>query len=1047
MTKKYKLKQSYTCKSVSRSYPLENTRGQVAPTHSEDDYRGKLLDVSDQFRQSLWSLYVRNRIQNPDKEFFFKMEDKKLETNLNLFLSQVRLYERNFNVDGTSIIKESFNDGAKFAVKLKKQLQSGFLRYHGTPHLKATLKEFDNIDQSKYHQVFPFDQLPYWKSNKNEDYKYYFSPKAYLSIESRNKFKRAFEKVLTTYSITDLSSPSEYDIITAMKTSTILSEKYKFHAEERIRHPYLSSKEPRLRGRRAVIYVGPANERDSVVWDLESQEWISKAHIITMQILDKLPMSAMAKTIEHQCDREDDVKRFRKEYLHYVRDIKKCGLTMNVDLFLIIKEVLEEKFPRLDFSSIGAYSDILITSDIDDKEFGMVKGKPFRPITGHGLGSANSLTTLVQCILFQIRSDELNLPWNLYKSVSWNDDLLETIHCEHAHKIYNLDLKICKEFGLEVKSTHTGLLRGGHVFCEEYESLRDFDCDKDIKILMAINKQRFAPNIYCAKSAIRSIIENTDDYQIEKELKSLIDYWGYEFFPEEATLPATFGGWVESTALNIDTSLEVLDDIDDNLTYGMIKRSFDAEQLSLGTFPMKRVRRRLSDLPNRGKLWEGGIYVKDGKSNLDGLELDLIGWHPDELLRSFQGSLGLRYYPKTYWNDILIRRRKTYLNKEGSTYLSETELINHIINKAYPKYFSLPTKFIKEWSTQVTREAPIRSIDVPGYLNMKNEDPINLLANVCKHYSTAEVSCREVDPCLIELKKLELQGHIISVPFDKRYPMYRSEELDINLFNYTPIPLLLETYYYAKYASIPKFVYEGISFPSVEFQINVCGINVPRDVYVSRSRDPIRSISIAIAVLLCARVDREHIGSLLKQTLKDDSVTTLLYDSRMSDIFLRYLESKDLSELEATIKEQQTMSLLTPHDSDIAVLNSNQEIIVQTAREEECPVCMNENYKINSEDLFEMLSCCGRHIPFNIGHANDLNELVGDITELYNLLDESSDEDDALIEWDPGDDNNFISEELIYDSDEEILMSDSDDECYQSQSGDESADESGNSVE
>jgi hypothetical protein len=1025
MTRQKKLKEAFSVKSISHSILPVNLAGEkIASTHSGDDLRGKLLDVSDSFRQSLWSLYKRLRIEQGDNKVVFSLEDKTLETNLNLFLSQIDLYERTFNTDATHLIERTFMEGPLLAKSLKKQLQSGFLRYHGTPHLKESLKEFDDIEQTKYHQVFPFDHLPYWKDSEVDDYKYYFTNPTHLSVDSEDKFKTAFSKLLATYVKSDIKPPSELDILAAMKTTTILSKKYKFHAEERIRHPYLGNKTPRLRGRRAVIFVGPANERDSVVWDLESQEWISKAHLLTMQILDQLPMSAMAQTVEKQTDREDDVKRFRNGYLHYVRDIKKCGLTMNVRLFILIKEVLEDYYPNRDFSCIDAYRDISITSDINDKEYNLVKGDDFVPLTGHGLGSANSLTTLVQCILFQIRSDHLKLDWNLYKSISWNDDLLETIHCDHAHKIYNLDLMICEEFGLEVKKTHTGLLRGGHVFCEEYESLRNFDCDKSIKTLLSINKQRFAPNIYCAKSAIRSLIDiDMSDFEIEKELSSLINHWGYEFFPEESSLPSLFGGWKDFAVLNIDTSLEVLEDLDEDLTYGLLKRAFDAEQISISKFPTKRTKRRMSDLPERGKLWSGGVYVKDGKSNLDGLELDLIGWHPQELLKQFQGSLGLRYYPATYWRDILVKRRKAFLNKENTSHLSEVELINYITNKAYPKYFSLPREYVKEWSTRVTLEPPLRSIGVPGYSNMMQEDQINLLANVCKQHSTAEVSCRLVDQSLINLKVLDLQGHILSVAFDKRYPMYRSEEIDEQLYYYTPIPLLLETYYYAKYASIPKALYEGIKLPRVDFEINVAGFDIPRDIYVSRSSDQIRSIRIAIAVLLCTRVKRELIGSLLKQALKDNSITTMICNPRISEIFLDYLETGDSTRLQEAIDRESTVSVLTAHGAQTEVVDVPDEPLVMSSREDECPVCMNENFKIDPDDIVMILSCCGQHIPKEIGHTNDANELVGSIEELWNLEDDESEGEEIEI-WDPGGNESLALDEYLIPSDEEIMMSD-----------------------
>lgn len=828
--------------SISRNYSLDipctGTLERSVFTNT-DWSTFNVIDNSSQIRRELL-VGVLSRYKDPDIWNHLPFTGvKNIDFELERFYSKAKLFEDTTGYSGIEVIRSSFNEGANYAEKCKKQIQSGFLSYHGSPELKENLKEYTFIDQTAYNQVFPPQHLPYFKPDKVDDALYYFYPKSEISLKDKIIFKDSLRKLLSTYVKKSPMPPSEIEMLSSMKTSTILTtNRNKFHGQERIDHPDFKP-QFKLRGKRVIVYVSPANERDSIKWDIRSLDTIALISYLTKQILDFLPMSAMSKSPDKGFRREKDVKRFRKDWAFYVRDVKKCGITTDTTLFDLIREVLVETYPLVGFEYISAYSDILIENCGEEIEGWVKPNASFRPQRGHGLGSANELMTLVQCILFQIRSDELDLDWSRYKSVSWNDDLLETCCVQYSNIIKQKDIEVCERFQVLVKKTHTGILYGGHVFCEEYESIREFDVSKELRVLLSLREQRYSRNIVSAKNAIRSLsddIRECHSWEIEKELASLITFWGYEFFPNEHELPAQFGGWIRSSNLGLDTSL--IDIFDESLTdfsNHILLRILKAEEKTIKEF-VPRMFNRFRNVPNtKGKIWEFGTVIGEGSTDIPGLNLSLLRWDKRDLTRSHLFHVGQRSIPAVYWDRLQKERILAYNNfTECKSSITEVYLINYYLSSRYPSLCILPSKYIEEWTTDVTPETGLTELQLLGEENIHNIDEMDLISGILKREGKVKVMTRSsVENVLLDIKQIHLEGHMTSIQFDGRSNLYRSKRFDEQYFNYSYLPILIQSYYWCRYGGIPSKIREEITLPQILIKPDLLGLEIPRDMVVS----------------------------------------------------------------------------------------------------------------------------------------------------------------------------------------------------------------------
>jgi len=276
-------------------------------------------------------------------------------------------------------------------------------------------------------------------------------------------------------------------------------------------------------GRRVQVQESPCSLRDTVVLDLES---LLSVQLIDRQV-DRLLQDNFLSYIGGD-DREAFMRRlygiYKKSSYFFCRDIKKEGLTKPRNLLRIMLEELKMKFPHLKaFEHPGFYDDFHL----------IVDGYAFETERGHGLGMANSLTTLMQIIITNMN------PYLRGSSVCCNDDIVIYGNgtLSDSDNMVDEDVRILNGLGLIYNKKKSFLSRFGFVFCEEYIARPLFNY-KDAYERRAALLPLTAVNVVHAKQISASITKEFPEY-----IDEILRFWGYEFASYERELPSSLGGW------------------------------------------------------------------------------------------------------------------------------------------------------------------------------------------------------------------------------------------------------------------------------------------------------------------------------------------------------------------------------------------------------------------------------------------------------------------------------------------------------------------------
>jgi hypothetical protein len=301
-------------------------------------------------------------------------------------------------------------------------------------------------------------------------------------------------------------------------------------------------------GKRCVIQVHPEGARDTIINQLPD--------LLTIQAIDELT-GILLYANEEEFLQNKDPNKFQKKYENlfhkyssfYCRDLQKEGITKPRELLKIMLEELSNR--------CALYKQFC-TPDFYDGEWLSFDGiTPVPTKRGHGLGMANSLTTLMQLVIYDIvvskYCKKLYKPDDIYGLFQNDDCIFFSTEAEKLELFAEIDDEVLTSLGLLRKKNKSFFTQRGAVFCEEYlptqlnvkESIRRRNC------LLPLT----AVNIVHAKSlSTFSDKEFFDNYFAE-----IIQYWGYEFYQEEYLYPSFLGGWLNDSFLGV-TFLNDLED-------------------------------------------------------------------------------------------------------------------------------------------------------------------------------------------------------------------------------------------------------------------------------------------------------------------------------------------------------------------------------------------------------------------------------------------------------------------------------------------------------
>jgi hypothetical protein len=614
----------------------------------------------------------RSIINNPDSTDIIH--------EFNRFITKLYEYEKVTNNNGFNIGVRCLTEGPAYADWCKKALIYSLINNFSIEP-ETDKKEYGYPD--KYQDIYPYSHLFPWLEKDPMDI-VNVMVKPTVKADELAIFKDKLAELVKDIIIEPI--PDEIILSEGGASVCDAPEKYRGYAQAKRRTKVIYSR--RLKGRRSVIRVGNANLRDSIILEPESSNSISKISKLTRQIVSKLKDSAMRRTnVFPEMDRA--TKRLKKEdFGSYIRDYKKCGLTLPTELLVATKEVLQDRYPGYGFDLMDVYSCIEITADKNINS--IKKGEKIPFLRGHGLGMANELTTLIQCVISSmVRARVLNkLDLDIH---SYNDDFRCIGHISDLIAYREVDIQVNTDLGLEVHPDKTRILRGASVFLEEYTVPEDYDYDKSILTYLTIIDQFFACNIVQAKDVIRSLglktfIRTPKEELILGALKRVKEFWGYEFHPVESNLPSTFGGWIDLKQYFTHDDLIAgdIESIDPNLLYklacaeaterkGILLKEYNPKRLNI---PSKKFKHHRSNIQIRSLTRFSSMLTGDIQERLSQLWKGL----------SFKSQKSQEYVR------FQEERKDTFLSIPKKEY-SFLNVVNKVIELYPSRSFTIPKIF------------------------------------------------------------------------------------------------------------------------------------------------------------------------------------------------------------------------------------------------------------------------------------------------------------------------------------------------------------------
>jgi len=389
--------------------------------------------------------------------------------------------------------------------------------------------------------VFYYKYCFFWEED-NDDYKYQLEP---LSVKKgyKKKFREATIAVLDECNF-DFDFEST-EILFQPRSSKIIDENFESVNDFEVRYEkyptYRFGK--RLPGKRSVVPVHPGGVRDTIINQLPDLNTIMAIDRIT-----GLCLKNHANTVLNNVESfQRKLEKFHDKYeFFYCRDITKEGITKPKYLLQIM---LEELSKRCKY-----FSEVCSTDFFKGDWCQLEDGTVIKSKRGHGLGMGNSLTTLMQIIIYRMTLIKYvknhNLSDDFCDFFAMNDDCVFGLNLEEeeAFEFSQLDHEVLENLGLIRKKTKSFIAKKAFVFLEIYFPSHLNKKESIVKRTMLLPYS--AVNITHAKD-LMSFLGNNPYIDI------ILHKWGYEFYPNEINYPRHLGGWFSKNFYGVDISLDI----------------------------------------------------------------------------------------------------------------------------------------------------------------------------------------------------------------------------------------------------------------------------------------------------------------------------------------------------------------------------------------------------------------------------------------------------------------------------------------------------------
>jgi hypothetical protein len=648
-----------------------------------------------------WELFTFLRDVSPPYRLITHIPfEEPLRSSIKRFLVSMEAYYESSNplIPRMDLIRGA-SSGPQYAEYLKNLRFKSFITSSNLSILEEPTwwNKIEPLFITDIGDIFNYQYLIFFEEEV-EDYKYGFEP-VNIDSETLNKFGEVLRTLVRGIKLENID---EREILLSNSGSIALDKNFKKNKIFDLKNGRsLQFSEQRNPCKRCVVQIGPQNARDAVINQLDDLNTIKLIEFQVMALLEHLE----SYTVNKDLDKFDKKYiKFQKKYRWFLcRDFTKEGITKPRQILTKMLQVLNEEFPEINaFKKWRFYENFELI--VDDQIL--------KPLRGHGLGMANSLTTLMQIVIFLLVKEQYDYEPHIHLLTHNDDAIIGAKKARDIEEFWALEEEILKKLSILRNPKKSFFGKYGGVFIERYFSRFIPDLNRKESYQRRELKIAYcAANIVHAKQIISSQVYIDREY-LSLELEKIVSFWGYEFFPEEIHYPAFCGGWFNESLYGVSLDLVRLNDLPFD---SRVVRAYNACKNST---LKPRYKKGLYNPPVNRLFPDTVLRIEDRYQLL----FDIGTRYEIECKYS-----SLKVNPELYikaWDRLLKDRRKNYLKEfslDFETFIKE--ITTNSINDFIPLDFMIE-KSIKTSQFHTELEDPYNSpTPLISYLAFLNGDP------------------------------------------------------------------------------------------------------------------------------------------------------------------------------------------------------------------------------------------------------------------------------------------------------------------------------------
>lgn len=536
--------------------PIPNSKSAIPYTQSNVDYlrslignwdypfaiKEKLEQVSDQFKRPLFS--------------FLLALDAYYESKTYIIEPKVVLYR-------------SITEGPKYTKYLKELRYYSFIKtIKGVPEEDPEIVDMELYDISDVGQIFNYRYLFNWVEDINDYREYAYIPSTYKPLSDLYDFflRDLPEKVIEFKKEEVLFKTSSSK--TLYKGESLIN--FTLNSKNTINSFSKSIGNTKL----VKIQKSAGDPREIVIMELDSLHTNNYIEYQVKEILKHYKENAM---VQSKTTFEEKLKKFSYtdvDTVFYSRDLKKEGWTKPRELLTLLLMAIKEKY-GWDIPT-DYFEDFLVNGE--------------KPPRGHGLGTANALTTLLYILLFRyclLGESDIFEEFELLdlKALILNDDFVCKGDFASIEEYKTREFLLLNHLGLIINSKKSYTSRYGFSFAEQYFVEGQLLPKTSYEIYWTY-LPLLGYNIRHAKVLSVSLEPNIENINTYKE------WFGYEFFPEEYLYPYNFGGWFSQRVGKVDIGLSFLEKTKYSKIVSKAYLALETVEIPLNLFLKKRLKNK-----------------------------------------------------------------------------------------------------------------------------------------------------------------------------------------------------------------------------------------------------------------------------------------------------------------------------------------------------------------------------------------------------------------------------------------------------------------------